>query len=107
MIRRPPRSTLDRSSAASDVYKRQPFAIMVAHSRRREVPPAPFHVIRTKTLTARLWVARFGLTDRTDRLPFSRRCRRIRGAGGGGYAPMSISSTKPGRTPPAVEGVVR
>src|SRR5678815_4817523 len=24
MIRRPPRSTLDRSSAASDVYKRQP-----------------------------------------------------------------------------------
>ena len=26
MIRRPPRSTLDRSSAASDVYKRQPVA---------------------------------------------------------------------------------
>ena len=26
MIRRPPRSTLDRSSAASDVYKRQPAA---------------------------------------------------------------------------------
>src|SRR5678816_1348215 len=26
MIRRPPRSTLDRSSAASDVYKRQPLA---------------------------------------------------------------------------------
>ena len=26
MIRRPPRSTLDRSSAASDVYKRQVFA---------------------------------------------------------------------------------
>ena len=25
MIRRPPRSTLDRSSAASDVYKRQRF----------------------------------------------------------------------------------
>src|SRR5678810_1437639 len=25
MIRRPPRSTLDRSSAASDVYKRQPM----------------------------------------------------------------------------------
>ena len=25
MIRRPPRSTLDRSSAASDVYKRQEF----------------------------------------------------------------------------------
>ena len=27
MIRRPPRSTLDRSSAASDVYKRQVFAV--------------------------------------------------------------------------------
>ena len=26
MIRRPPRSTLDRSSAASDVYKRQIFS---------------------------------------------------------------------------------
>ena len=26
MIRRPPRSTLDRSSAASDVYKRQVYA---------------------------------------------------------------------------------
>ena len=26
MIRRPPRSTLDRSSAASDVYKRQAVA---------------------------------------------------------------------------------
>ena len=29
MIRRPPRSTLDRSSAASDVYKRQGRAIAV------------------------------------------------------------------------------
>ena len=27
MIRRPPRSTLDRSSAASDVYKRQELGI--------------------------------------------------------------------------------
>ena len=27
MIRRPPRSTLDRSSAASDVYKRQPLLL--------------------------------------------------------------------------------
>ena len=27
MIRRPPRSTLDRSSAASDVYKRQGLAL--------------------------------------------------------------------------------
>ena len=29
MIRRPPRSTLDRSSAASDVYKRQAVAIIL------------------------------------------------------------------------------
>ena len=31
MIRRPPRSTLDRSSAASDVYKRQVFALRREH----------------------------------------------------------------------------
>ena len=30
MIRRPPRSTLDRSSAASDVYKRQDYSGLVA-----------------------------------------------------------------------------
>ena len=29
MIRRPPRSTLDRSSAASDVYKRQDLVLIV------------------------------------------------------------------------------
>ena len=29
MIRRPPRSTLDRSSAASDVYKRQAHALQI------------------------------------------------------------------------------
>src|SRR5680860_844398 len=29
MIRRPPRSTQSRSSAASDVYKRQPLAVVV------------------------------------------------------------------------------
>src|SRR5678815_4330607 len=29
MIRRPPRSTLDRSSAASDVYKRQPDVLSI------------------------------------------------------------------------------
>ena len=28
MIRRPPRSTLDRSSAASDVYKRQHYGVV-------------------------------------------------------------------------------
>ena len=30
MIRRPPRSTLDRSSAASDVYKRQTWSCALA-----------------------------------------------------------------------------
>ena len=33
MIRRPPRSTLDRSSAASDVYKRQAVALEEAINR--------------------------------------------------------------------------
>ena len=32
MIRRPPRSTLDRSSAASDVYKRQRFSYEIIDS---------------------------------------------------------------------------
>ena len=31
MIRRPPRSTQSRSSAASDVYKRQPISLMKAY----------------------------------------------------------------------------
>src|SRR5678810_422079 len=44
MIRRPPRSTLDRSSAASDVYKRQPLPERGAdhcgaHEARRTVRP--------------------------------------------------------------------
>ena len=38
MIRRPPRSTLDRSSAASDVYKRQ-HPIREADLRARGVVP--------------------------------------------------------------------
>ena len=44
MIRRPPRSTLDRSSAASDVYKRQ--AIIDAEA---------------KAATLREWAADFGV----------------------------------------------
>src|SRR5678810_1436829 len=35
MIRRPPRSTLDRSSAASDVYKRQPVTRIAAEESER------------------------------------------------------------------------
>ena len=38
MIRRPPRSTLDRSSAASDVYKRQAIP-------RPPMPPSAQHVL--------------------------------------------------------------
>ena len=37
MIRRPPRSTLDRSSAASDVYKRQDENIIVEKVRQQEI----------------------------------------------------------------------
>ena len=49
MIRRPPRSTLDRSSAASDVYKRQILVIapvellaskVIAYAQRRSSPKA-------------------------------------------------------------------
>src|SRR5678810_1465675 len=43
MIRRPPRSTLDRSSAASDVYKRQIYWWTSAPSLRQPTPLAwPF-----------------------------------------------------------------
>ena len=35
MIRRPPRSTLDRSSAASDVYKRQRLKNLWSHLERQ------------------------------------------------------------------------
>ena len=34
MIRRPPRSTLDRSSAASDVYKRQEYYVALVQPGR-------------------------------------------------------------------------
>ena len=40
MIRRPPRSTLDRSSAASDVYKRQ--LLFVALAAVVSLVPVPF-----------------------------------------------------------------
>ena len=36
MIRRPPRSTLDRSSAASDVYKRQPVIYALSKATKTE-----------------------------------------------------------------------
>ena len=53
MIRRPPRSTLDRSSAASDVYKRQDYA-----AKRNELES------RLATL-----LAKEGLTPDADKMP--------------------------------------
>src|SRR5678809_291272 len=48
MIRRPPRSTLDRSSAASDVYKRQ---VSMRPSRTIMSPgPTCFHPVRSLPL---------------------------------------------------------
>src|SRR5678816_3593195 len=41
MIRRPPRSTLDRSSAASDVYKRQVYVYSYLYVLANPYPP--FH----------------------------------------------------------------
>src|SRR5450756_1967142 len=40
MIRRPPRSTQSRSSAASDVYKRQGQPVLLLHAREDEVVPS-------------------------------------------------------------------
>ena len=41
MIRRPPRSTLDRSSAASDVYKRQEYFKNPSMQEGKSPKPAP------------------------------------------------------------------
>src|SRR5678815_2783386 len=43
MIRRPPRSTLDRSSAASDVYKRQVPQVTHQNCNSLSPPLIPFH----------------------------------------------------------------
>ena len=44
MIRRPPRSTLDRSSAASDVYKRQVLAVL----KMAETDHLPINIINAR-----------------------------------------------------------
>ena len=54
MIRRPPRSTLDRSSAASDVYKRQVLKLAVGDVQ-----------LETGTLRIRQAKGRHGGRDRT------------------------------------------
>ena len=43
MIRRPPRSTLDRSSAASDVYKRQIEDVAAVHAQETRGVQFRFH----------------------------------------------------------------
>eukprot|EP00658_Telonema_sp_P-2_P042906 TRINITY_DN3086_c0_g1_i5.p1 TRINITY_DN3086_c0_g1~~TRINITY_DN3086_c0_g1_i5.p1 ORF type:complete len:139 (+),score=21.63 TRINITY_DN3086_c0_g1_i5:128-544(+) len=49
MIRRPPRSTLSSSSAASDVYKRQPHRIVaVALVRRQQIDPGDGAAVRER-----------------------------------------------------------
>src|SRR5664279_2129332 len=45
MIRRPPRSTLSSSSAASDVYKRQLYPLMIAFNSVPKVAIVPVLVI--------------------------------------------------------------
>ena len=58
MIRRPPRSTLDRSSAASDVYKRQSTASAKrSPSRRRHFRTFGRLPTRTVSCTARRGIA--------------------------------------------------
>ena len=55
MIRRPPRSTLDRSSAASDVYKRQVSSFRAAATCTRAIlashSPAPKRTRSTRSAT--------------------------------------------------------
>src|SRR5678815_2504407 len=53
MIRRPPRSTLDRSSAASDVYKRQ----VLAGLRQRDATGCAVEVTTALFETALMWVS--------------------------------------------------
>ena len=54
MIRRPPRSSLDRSSAASDVYKRQGIAMVI---RRR------FLLVRALAGTIAVFIVTAGLVS--------------------------------------------
>ena len=46
MIRRPPRSTQSRSSAASDVYKRQPMHVVEAAKMGSHIATIPYNIIK-------------------------------------------------------------
>src|SRR5450756_972538 len=88
MIRRPPRSTQSRSSAASDVYKRQPWrARSVRAAGRRDED---------------LWTG-----DRRGRVRLWRGgCRRKPGAGGAGQAGVGegAGALAPDRSPATEQG---
>src|SRR5450756_814144 len=70
MIRRPPRSTQSRSSAASDVYKRQPMITCLAAralkmDRLREVPLRPIRLEEIAPLrVAQPRLVRLSLSER-------------------------------------------
>ena len=49
MIRRPPRSTLDRSSAASDVYKRQELDNMIDQEIKDKIKNKSLDIIFART----------------------------------------------------------
>eukprot|EP00656_Telonema_subtile_P009875 TRINITY_DN14679_c0_g1_i3.p1 TRINITY_DN14679_c0_g1~~TRINITY_DN14679_c0_g1_i3.p1 ORF type:complete len:195 (+),score=65.83 TRINITY_DN14679_c0_g1_i3:21-605(+) len=68
MSRRPTRSTLSSSSAASDVYKRQVLAVrgMFARSYTVEVDPMLFAMARTRGLTEGAADVSFMLGDSTE-----------------------------------------
>ena len=58
MIRRPPRSTLDRSSAASDVYKRQDV-ILVIQTDDPNQPEIEVKLIGEKIIENLLYIGEF------------------------------------------------
>src|SRR5665648_118871 len=71
MIRRPPRSTLSSSSAASDVYKRQGRGRAEGLEEERGGPPGPFEDLEVVRLGAGMPTSRFcaliGMPERTWR----------------------------------------
>src|SRR5664279_4162109 len=86
MIRRPPRSTLSSSSAASDVYKRQhddraaehsrTFESLLEHSRQRYLLTYPRHLGRVHYFFEGCQVGKFLKNEKFGRVHFfSRGCQ--------------------------------